>query len=312
MTFVPAARRHAWLSLTLAVCTASAQATSDIAVLPAGPTQVRVLPGESVLVSVVVENLGPDPADVVLRGVVYWPNTDYTIALAQPECGELTHTGGNDVAYAVALPTMQAGADMTCTFVVSRGTTPLAASDLWLSWFVDPGDPDPNNDWASFAIGSLVDVSIGIEPQSFEIDASGIAHEFVLLHVADHGPSDVFPFSVGACTDNGFPGFYLDGEFPGGCGALDYGPSCFEFGFGFLIPTLVSGEKYSCAIEMTSMSRYEEPNLFGVYTDLLLNPATQGGELIDRNPDDNQAPLRLAPFSGPIFINGFESPGVLP
>ena len=39
---------------------------------------------------------------------------------------------------------------------------------------------------------------------------------------------------------------------------------------------------------MTSIFGYEQPILFGVYTDLLLNPATQGGELIDTNPDDNQ------------------------
>ena len=108
MTFVPAATRlRAWISLALAVGSACAWATSDIAVLPVGPTQIRVLPGESGLMSVRVENLGPDPADVVLRGVVYWPNTDYTITLAAPECGELTHAGGTDIAYALALPTIQ-------------------------------------------------------------------------------------------------------------------------------------------------------------------------------------------------------------
>lgn len=308
MRSAPAGGLRALLILGLCACSSAAWATSDIAVLPAAPTQVRILPGESGSVSVLVRNLGTDAADVVLRAIVPWPNTDYTIALAEPPCGELTHTGGYDaVAYAVALPTIQGGADRACGFVVSRAASSMAASDLAFRWFVDPGDPDPGDDSVLFEVGSLIDVSLRVEPESFEIDTNGIAHELVKLDVADHGPSDVLPFSVGACTDNTFPGFYLDGDFIGGCGPLDYGPSCFEFGYGFLIPTLTSGDAYACSIELTSMAPYDQPIVSGVYTDLLLNPATQGGLLIDTNPDDNEVTLRLGPFSGPIFVDGFDS-----
>lgn len=293
-------------SLTLAT---AAHANSDIEITAITPPDVRMLPGSSAEVSVIVANLGPDNAAPVLTTVIPWLNHGYTFSLSQPACGNLTQSGGIDVdtVYTLTLASMQAGQAVTCNFEVARDTTAFGASDLLLDFVASiPEDPNPANDYVDFFVGSLIDVSIKMIPKSFSVDDNGIAHEIEQLLVANHGPSNVDIFTVGACTDHGFPEFAISGDLVGGCGPADYQPGCFDYGFGFLVPTLTAGQRYECSIELTSYEPYEAPLAFGIYTGDLSNPDTLGGLLLDIHPSDNQAVLTLAPFSETIFADGFE------
>jgi hypothetical protein len=283
------------------------RATADIEITTSSPHNIRILPGDSAGMSVLVTNLGPEAADVTLTSVIYSFDHGYAISLTQPDCGVLTQSGTGDIDYTLSLSTIAPGEGKLCNFIVNRDTSDSAASDILLDWSVSPSDdPDPTNNQVDFNIGSLIDIAIAIEPQTFDIDDGGIAHEVVRLRVINHGPSNVAPFSVGACTDNGWPGFAIDGNFAGGCGSADYSPICFDFGFGFLVPELSVEQEYACSIQLTSFTPYETPLTFGISTDVLSNPATGGGSLRDIFPENNQAILTLAPFVDPIFKNGFE------
>jgi hypothetical protein len=282
-----------------------AQAVADIGLMPTSPYAVRVLPGSSGSVSFTVTNYGPDAvAPRLTTSSIYLLLSGYTLTMAEPACGALT--GAPDL-YAIALPTLEAGASATCTLDVARDTSPYAASDLPLDWFVDAtNDPDLTNDFVGFAIGSLIDLSVEIVPISFEIDDTGIAHAIDRLVVTSHGPTAVEPFLIGACTDHGWPGFHIDADFEGGCGSYDYSPGCFDSGFGFAMPAMASGDTYSCTIGLTGTAVYDQPVVFDLSTALLMNPDTYGGSLLDMNPDDNHAGLALEPVSDAIFATGFD------
>lgn len=288
-------------------CATFAHAHADLAVTIDGPAYVRLLPGSSTFVGVRVSNLGPDDASTAtLAAPIFSIWGGYHIALPPPNCGELTETSGiGGVGYRVVLGDLQNGQEVTCSFEITRDTTDYAASDLPLNWNVASADDiNAMNDYAVIAIGSLIDVGIHLETLSFNIDPEGIAHEAVLLHVLNRGPSAVSAFTVGACMDFGYPGFAIDGDFAGGCGPLNYGPSCFEVGMGLLVPQLSPDKGYSCSLQLTTFTPYTAPILFGIYTDSLTNPATLGGTLLDIFPDDNATNLTIA--ADPIFANGFE------
>jgi hypothetical protein len=279
----------------------------DVAAAPDGSNVIRVLPGASGVGAVIVKNNGSKPADASLQANIDVIWSGYSISLAEPACGVLTHDVARDVTYTLALPTLLPNDSIVCHFAVNRGTSAYAASDLPLSWNVMPGDGEPGPAQADFVVGSLDDLSLQVEPQSFKIDGSGFAHERVALTVRSSGPSDVSQFIVGGCDDHGELDFELTGDFEGGCGASDFHPLCVDFGVGFSIPAMNIGDKYTCAIELTSIEPYERPLGFGVYTSFVLNPATGGGEILDPNPTDNSVTLILAPFADPLFVDGFDA-----
>jgi hypothetical protein len=297
-----------FLSVVLALALSSGLlANTDIAVTTTSPHDIRVLPGESTQVDIIVANLGPDSTNATLTAQVYSIYAGYVVSLPQPNCGALTQSGSDGVTYSVFLASFPPGEIRTCNFIVERTTSDYAASDLPIYWIASAAnDANSANDWVGFDIGSLIDVSIDLEPRSFDIDANGYANETVQLHVANHGPSDVAQFVVGACTDHYFPGFNLTGDFEGGCGLPGWTPNCVDYGFGFLMPALNTQTEISCSIHLRSLLPYAGPLRFGIQTGDLINPATGGGSLLDIQPDDNYAVLTLAPFEDGVFANGFE------
>jgi hypothetical protein len=282
-----------------------AHAVSDIALTSTSPYSVRVLPGGSASVSFTVTNHGPDAvAPMITTSSIYLLLSGYTLTVAEPACGVLS--GASDV-HVIAMPTLEAGASSTCVLDVARDTSPYAGSDLPLWWWSDVSDdPDLTNNSVGFAIGSLIDVSVEIVPVSFELDNLGIAHAVDRLVVTSHGPSDVEEFLVGACTDHGPPGFYIDADFEGGCGSDQFSPGCFDSGFAFAMPSMAPGDSYSCTIALTGTAAYDQPVLFDLSTAGMRNPDTSGGDLLDTNPGDNRATLALEPVPDPIFAGGFD------
>ena len=282
-----------------------AQTVADISLSLASPYGVRVLPGSSGTFSLTVTNYGPDAfAPRLTTESINRIWSGYTLSMAEPACCALVSAPNF---YAIELPMLQAGASATCTLNVARADlSQYSASDLPLSWWADvAGDPDLWDNGVSFAIGSLVDLTVEITPISFDVDDSGIAHSVDRLVVASHGPSAVEPFLVGACTDHGWPDFHIDADSEGGCGSYDYSPYCFDSGFGFMMPAMAPGDTYSCTIGLTGTAAYDQPVVFDLSTALMMNPDTSGGELLDMNPDDNRAGLALGPVPDPIFASGF-------
>jgi hypothetical protein len=284
------------------------QAVSDIGLTSTTPHAVRVLPGNSVSVSVTVTNYGPDAvAPTIATTSVYLLLSGYTLSLSEPACGVLTEGALANYSYSIALPMMAAGASATCTVAVARDTSPYGASDLPLLWFADVSDdPDSTNDLVSFAVGSLIDISVAIVPVSFDLDEGGIAHGVNRLMVTNHGPSAVEDFSIGACTDFISPDFNVNGNIEGGCGDSNWQPGCNDWGFGFRMPALASGDVYSCTIAMDGITPYGGPAPFAIYTAVLSNPDTGGGSLVDIWQADNHADLVLQPVSDGIFASGFD------
>jgi hypothetical protein len=282
-----------------------AHAVSDIGLASMSPYAVRMLPAGSGSVSFAVTNHGPDAvAPTIATNSIYLLLSGYTLTMAEPACGVLT--SGSDL-QSVALGTLDAGASVTCTLNITRDTSPYAASDLPLYWFAQvAGDSNPTNDTVGFAIGSLIDVSVAIVPVAFTVDGDGIAHGIDRLIVVDHGPSDVMDFVVGACTDHGPPAFLIDAGFDGGCGSAQYSPGCFDSGFGFVIPTMAPGDVYSCTIALTGTAPYDNPVTWSIGTDLLPNPDTLGGSLLDTAQADNHADLVLGPASDDVFASAFD------
>lgn len=284
----------------------AAQTVADISLALGSPYGVRVLPGSTGTFSLTVTNNGPDaiaPRLTTDSISLIW--SGYTLSMAEPSCGVLVSA---PEFYAIDLPTLQAGTSTTCTLDVARAdTSAYSANDLSLSWWADTtGDPDPWNNGVTFAIGSLIDVTLEITPISFEVDGSGVAHAVDRVVVTSHGPSQLEEFVIGACTDHGFPAFSIDADFEGGCGSYEFSPGCFDSGFGFMMPAMAPGDTYSCTIALTGTAAYDEPVLYDLTTSWMLNPETSGGGLLDMNPGDNTAPLALEPVLDPIFGAGFD------
>jgi hypothetical protein len=280
-----------------------AQASSDIALSSVGPFIIPLAQGQQAEFVLRVTNYGPDAlpsvtiASLIPSFIIDW----YPVTMpAQSDCGALIpwfpfFPAGPLSGYHFTTGPLAVGQHQDCRLLLRRAST--TTSDWGYGWQTDgQNDPVQTNNGVGFVFGSLTDIGIRVEPVSFALNSTGFADSVVRLTAINHGPTDVLQFQVGACTDNFFPDFSIDGNFPGGCGPADFGPICFDSGFGFVRPALAVGQSHSCLLRLHSNARYSLPLSYPLdLIDFSLERSDHGG-LIDTNFSNNTADLRLGPL----------------
>jgi len=279
-----------------------AVADSDIALSGVSPRFVVLAQGEEAEFVVRVSNNGPDPIEAVTVATPVpsifadW----YPLTMpVQAGCEGLFpgfpfHPSGMLSGYHFSVGPLPVGQHQDCRFSVQRalGTT----SDGGYGWQTSgENDPVAANNATGFVFGSLTDVGIRVDPVSFALDSAGFAEGVVRLTAENHGPSAVREFQIGACTDNYFPEFQIDADFAQGCGSAQYGPICFDRGFGFLRPELAAGQSHSCLIRLRGRSPYSVPLSFPIDLQTYTLVRADFGALADIDSSNDASNLRLGP-----------------
>ncbi len=280
----------------------AACADSDVALSAASPRIMPMAQGEEGEFVVRVTNNGPDPITSVTIATpvasIFSDWYPFTMPV-QTGCDGLFpgfpfHPSGFIQGYYFTVGPLSAGQHQDCRFTVRRALT--TTSDGGCGWQTSgENDSVPGNDAIGFVFGSLTDVGIRVDTVGFSIGADGFANGIVRLTAQNHGPTSVREFQVGACTDNFFPEFSIDGNFAEGCGTAKYGPICFDNGFGFLRPALAAGQSHSCLIRLRSRARYTQPLSFPLDLQTYSLVRQDFGALADINPNNDYAEMQLGP-----------------
>jgi hypothetical protein len=286
----------------LLVLVDAALADSDIALSASSPHIMPLAQGEEGQFVIRVTNNGPDPVATVTVGTAIssifgeW----YPFAMpAQSGCqglfpGYPFDPSGFIPGYSFAVGPLAVGQHQECRFTVQRA--PTAVNDGGYSWQTSgENDAVPGNDVVAFVMGSLADVGIRIDTVGFSLGADGFADGVIRLTAHNHGPTAVREFQSGFCTDNFFPGFTIDGNFAQGCGSAEYGPVCFDNGFGFMHPALAVGQSHSCLIRLRSRAAYAQPLSFPLLLQTFSLVRSDFGALADINSGNDYAEMMLGP-----------------
>jgi len=251
-------------------------------------------------------NHGPDDASSIpiSLGASSYLDPPYALDLgAQPGCGTLLPGDKYGYhGYRFYVGPVATGQTILCTIHVTRLKEAIDSVAYGFEVFNFPADPSPNNNWTDFFLGTFTDVAMSSQQITFSLDQHGIAHSVLRLRAENRGPADVGALRVTACTDNFYPQFYIESDFPGGCGP-DVGALCFDSGFGFQLPPLAAGRNESCDLKLTSLQPYTgrlDFEFMRIEGSMLPDPVT-GGTLIDTNGEDDWVDLyQVAPPPQPV------------
>ncbi|MEO5559171.1 MAG: hypothetical protein ABIO49_05200 [Dokdonella sp.] len=256
-------------------------------------------PGASAGYLLRIRNVGDEAASAPLFASFYWENRwdPYTLTQSPDvRCGPLHPSSiypelifqGPGFETAPIAP----GGSLDCAMTITRPAG--SPRDTSLAWVLRDTTPPNSVFSAETLIGTLADTSITTRNLDFSIDAAGIGHSTVELTVRNGGHATIRAQSAGACEDNYPRPFIIDGSGPGGCGASDYSPDCFEPGYGFWIPQLASGESHRCLVHLQSPGSYGGPLRFAINIDFM-QAGESGGTLMDIDQTNNYATLFLGP-----------------
>jgi len=278
----------------------AAHAEAQLEVFAESSQSVGLALGQSGSMAIAIRNHGPDIAAYVQIGTFTFlassPYYSYPMQIdAQPQCGTLMPGGpfgleGQNFALGPIAP----GQTVHCTVQVARN--PTAVNSTNFSWQVFDFSDDPNHPYsqaAGFNVGTLTDIALSVEPVSFTLD-QGVAHAIVRLHASNQSANAVAQFRLGACTDHGYPPFSIDGSIADGCGASHFSPSCFDSGFGYLIPALSAGQSMTCNLALTGRGAYVGPTAFAIGIHGTLFDPVSGGTVVDTNFSNDTVSLVLA------------------
>ncbi len=290
------------LGCTLCLFMGAVHANSDIALSAASPSVMPLVQGEDGEFVVRVTNKGPDPLPLVTVATpvssIYlgW----YPMSMpVQAGCAGLFpgfpfHPSGFISGFHFTVGPLAAGQHQDCRFTVHRAVTTI--NDGAYGWQTEEeNDPQPSNNAVAFIMGSFTDVGIRTETVGFAVGADGFADGLVRLTAKNNGPTAVREFQVGMCTDTILPDFSIDGDIAQGCGGTQFGPVCFDNGFGFLRPQLEVGESHSCLIRLRSRTPYTEPLSFPLLLQTFTLVRSDLGALIDLDAGNDYAEMVLGP-----------------
>lgn len=295
-------RRLTWIVGAFAACSCClCGASPKIAISRGSPQYVPLSIGESGTLVVVMRNdevATLSSVAIEITTFLSFTSFAYPVEMdAQPACGTLipeTYFPGQYLFYIGPIAPQQT---IKCIFRVTRSPTSIDSTPMSFNVYDYPViGPNPNHDGVAFFLGTFTDVSMSTRQVAFSLDRQGIAHSILRLRAENRGPADVGALRVSACTDNFYPDFYIESDFPGGCGP-DAGAICFDSGFGFRLPPLAAGQIESCDLKLTSVQPYAGRLDFpmGLEGPMLPDPATRG-TLIDTNTEDDLVDLfQVAP-----------------
>ena len=254
--------------------------------------QLRVAPGESVIYSLRIHNLGDIAGAASVFGGFYLLNrflpAPYTLGPpSDTRCGLIHINNFGDMSFITA--NIAPGDSLACAWPINR---PLASIiDTSLFWRTAA-------EHSSFSgltmIGTLTNTSIATRTLAFSIDEQGIGHASVELSIHNGGELPIEGQGAGECYYE-FDVLAEADEGEGGCGDISYSPSCFTGGgYGFALPGLQPGETHRCTFKLRSRLPYTHP-LAADFRIEPEQPTDNGGMLFDTDENDNRAYAWLAP-----------------
>ncbi|HZX92763.1 MAG TPA: hypothetical protein VFE67_19155 [Rudaea sp.] len=297
-----------WIVAAFAAYSCCALAAGPkIGISRGSPQYVPLSIGESGTLVVLMRNDEPATLDSVAIEITTFLSFEsfaYPVAMnAQPVCGTLipeTYFPGRYLFYIGPIASQQT---IKCVFEVTRSPTSTDSTPMSFNVYDFPViGPNPNHDGVSFYLGTFTDVAMSSQQLAFSLDQGGIAHSVLRVRAENRGEANVGAIRVTACTDNFSPDFYIESDFPGGCGP-DVGAFCFDSGFGFQLPPLAAGRGESCDLKLTSIKPYTgrlDFEFMRIEGSMLPDPVT-GGTLIDTNEEDDWFDLyQAAPPPQPV------------
>lgn len=296
---------HRWVTWIVGVLAAYScgaySASPKVAITSGSPQYVPLTIGDSGTLVVSLKNdeaFTVDSVPIEITTFLSFESFAYPVAMdAQSACGTLipeTYFPGWYLFYVGPIAPQQM---IQCKLQVTRSPTSVNSTPMNINVYDNPGiGLNQNHDGITFFLGTFTDVAMSTQQIAFSLDQHGIAHSLLRLRAENRGPADVGALRVTACTDNFYPDFYIESDFPGGCGP-DAGAFCFDSGFGFQWPPLAAGQSESCNLKLTSVQPYTGRLDFpmAIEGSMLPDPAT-GGTLIDTNEQDDWVDLfQVAP-----------------
>ncbi len=274
------------------------------------PREMPLVPGASTRYVLRITNVGDEAGIAPLFAYFWFENRwdPYTLTQsADPRCGPLHPSGLDWFTQGPGFETapIEPGGTLDCDLMISRPAT--SPRDTSLFWVVRDTTPPYASTSDVALIGTLAETSITTRNVDFSLDNNGIARATVELSVHNGGRATLIEQSAGACEDTAPRPFFTDGSGPDGCGDDRFGPRCFDWGYGFLIPRLEPGQTHRCLIHLQSFTRYTGPLQFPIDVNWP-QQGIGGGTLMDTNRDNNSAVLLLAP-SGSDEVSGVPSLG---
>jgi hypothetical protein len=303
-------RRLTWIVALIGTCSCHAfGASPDVTISRASPQYVPLVIGQSGTLVILIKNNEATTVDslpIEITTYLAFAEFVYPVALdMQVACGTLipeTYFPGRYLFYVGPLAPQQT---IQCAFQVTRSPASISSTPMSFNVYGNSAvGPNPNYGGPTFFLGTFTDVAMSREQIGFSLDQNGIAHSIVRLRAENAGPADVGALRVTACTDNFYPDFYIESDFPGGCGP-DVGAFCFDSGFGFQLPPLSAGRNESCDLKLTSLRPYTgrlDFPLMRIEGSMLPDPVT-GGTLLDTNEADDWVDLyQVAPPPQPAPV----------
>ncbi|WP_257385116.1 hypothetical protein [Tahibacter caeni] len=190
--------------------------------------------------------------------------------------------------------------DYTCSYAVQRNAS--SRSDLAIEFSNEPYSGTRINS-LNFKLGTVPGLELRLEAAPASILQNGRAQGLVSLVVHNDSAVTVRDLRAGFCLMEALP-FAVDGAIAGGCGSSVYGPMCFDFGYGVLLPDVPPRGESSCLVRLTSNSVYERPLAFPIQLiDQWMTDAANGGRLLPAVP----APISYLQLSiDRLFASDFD------
>jgi hypothetical protein len=256
-----------------------------------------LVPGASTRYVLRITNIGDEAGIAPLFALFWFENRwdPYTLTQSvDPRCGPLHPTVLMGPIQGPGFETtpLAPGAILDCDLMISRPVS--SPRDTSLYWVVRDTTPAYASTSDIALIGTLAETSITTRNIDFSLGADGIARATVELSVHNGGRAAVMEQSAGACEDTAPRPFLTDGNGPEGCGDDHFGPRCFDWSYGFLIPQLEPGQTHRCLIHLQSFTRYTEPLQFPIEVNWP-QQGIGGGTLMDTNAENNSTILTLGP-----------------
>lgn len=261
------------------------------------PLNLRVAPGQSVVHTLRIRNVGDTTSPLRLIGSLNsrnrFSNWPYLFGQpADPRCGTMGPDGDDSVEITTA--PMAPGATLVCQWTIRRP----AQSDFDTSLVWNTGST-PTSTTPVTLIGTLTDVSISTQKRSFDINASGRGVATVELVVQNRGSIAIGRQQVSLLGPGGAGLVSNDG--PGGCGEML--PD--SFSGRHEIPPIQPAQVFRCTFAVQTYLPYISP----LYEQAVIFPELNGinGELLlDTDDSDNFSSFVVSPdgaIAAPVSLD---------